>query len=74
MAKLLVPDDLWAVVAPLLPPERPRPKGGRPLIPDRAALTGILFVLRTGLPWEHLPAEMGGAAQGHACEARGIAA
>ena len=59
MAKLLVSDDLWAVIAPLLPPERPRPKGGRPLIPDRAALTGILFVLKTGLPWEYLPAEMG---------------
>ena len=59
MAKLLVPDDLWAVVAPLLPPEPPEPKGGRPRLPDRAALTGILFVLKTGLPWEYLPAEMG---------------
>jgi transposase len=59
MAKLLVPDDLWAVIAPLLPPARPRPKGGRPPVPDRAALTGILFVLKTGLPWEYLPAEMG---------------
>ena len=59
MAKTLVPDDLWAVLAPLLPPARPRPKGGRPPIPDRAALTGILFVLRTGLPWEYLPQEMG---------------
>ena len=59
MAKTLVSDDLWAVTAPLLPPARPRPKGGRPPIPDRAALTGILFVLRTGLPWEYLPQEMG---------------
>ena len=59
MAKAHVPDDLWAVIAPLLPPSRPRPKGGRPPIPDRAALTGILFVLRTGLPWEYLPQEMG---------------
>lgn len=55
MAQALFPDDLWAVIAPLLPPTRPRPKGGRPPIPDRAALTGILFVLRTGLPWEYLP-------------------
>lgn len=30
MAKPLVSDDLWAVVAPLLPPRPPRPKGGRP--------------------------------------------
>ena len=59
MAKPLVPDNLWAFIAPLLPPERPRPRGGRPPVPDRAALTGILFVLRTGLPWEYLPAEMG---------------
>lgn len=59
MAQALVPDALWAVIAPLLPPARPRPKGGRPPIPDRAALTGILFVLRTGLPWEYLPQEMG---------------
>lgn len=59
MAKLLVPDDLWAMIAPLLPPVRPKPKGGRPRVPDRAALSGILFVLRSGLPWEMLPAEMG---------------
>ena len=52
-------DELWAVVGPLLPLRPPRPKGGRPPIPDRQALTGILFVLRTGIPWEYLPAEMG---------------
>ena len=43
----------------MLPPEPSKPKGGRPRIPDRAALTGILFVLKTGLPWEYLPQEMG---------------
>ena len=59
MARPLVPDDLWAAIAPLLPPARPKPKGGRPPIPDRAALTGIVFVLKTGIPWEDLPAEMG---------------
>jgi transposase len=59
MARPLVPDDLWVAIAPLLPPARPKPKGGRPPIPDRAALTGIVFVLKTGLPWEYLPAEMG---------------
>ena len=59
MANLLVPDDLWAVIAPLLTAERPRPKGGRLSIPNRAALTSILFVLKIGLPWEYLPAEMG---------------
>ena len=59
MAKPLVSDDLWAAVAALLPPERPKPKGGRPRLADRAALTGILFVLVTGTPWERLPVEMG---------------
>lgn len=59
MATPLVSDDLWAVVAPLLPPEPPKPKGGRPRVPDRACLTGIVFVLKSGLPWEMLPQEMG---------------
>jgi transposase len=59
MAKPLVPDDLWAAIEPLLPLERPKLKGGRPRLPDRAVLTGILFVLKSGLPWEMLPAEMG---------------
>ena len=59
MAKPLVSDHLWAAIAPLLPPARPRPKGGRPPLPDRAALTGIIFVLKTGIQWEDLPAEMG---------------
>ena len=59
MAKALLPDDLWALIQPLLPAYRPSPKGGRPRIDDRAALTGILFVLKTGLPWEYLPRELG---------------
>jgi transposase len=46
MAKELLPDALWARIAPLLPPEPPKPKGGRPRVSDRAALTGILFVLK----------------------------
>src|SRR5919199_1777585 len=57
--KQLVSEELWATVEPLLPPEPPKPKGGRPRIPTRACLTGILFVLKTGLPWEYLPAELG---------------
>lgn len=55
----LLPDDLWAIVEPLLPAEPPKPKGGRPRVPDRAALTGIIFVLKSGIPWEMLPLEMG---------------
>src|SRR3712207_9390746 len=60
MAQALLPDDLWAVIEPLLPePHRPGPKGGRPLVENRPALTGIFFVLKSGLPWEMLPREMG---------------
>lgn len=59
MAKPLVTDELWTIIEPLLPPEPEKPKGGRPRIDNRAALTGILFVLRSGIPWEMLPKEMG---------------
>ena len=47
------------MVAPLLPPHPAHPRGGRPFMQHRAALTGILFVLKTGLPREYLPLEMG---------------
>lgn len=59
MAKPLLTDELWELVAPLLPPLTRSPKGGRPPIGNRAALTGILFVLKTGIAWEDLPQEMG---------------
>lgn len=59
MAKPILTNELWEVIEPLLPPERDKPKGGRPRVPNRAVLTGIIFVLRTGLPWELLPPEMG---------------
>lgn len=59
MAKQLVSDELWAAIEPLLPPEPPKPHEGRPRLDDRKALTGILFVLKSGIPWEMLPQEMG---------------
>ncbi len=60
MARPLVSDELWAVVEPLLPPKPAHPRGGHPFtVSDRAALTGIIFVLKTGIPWEDLPQEMG---------------
>jgi transposase len=52
-------DEIWAAVEPLVPPEPARPEGGRPRVPDRAALTGILFVLRHRIGWEMLPQELG---------------
>ena len=60
MTKPLLSDALWEVIAPHLPAAPPKPKGGRPRVPDRAALTGILFVLRSGIPWNRLlPKELG---------------
>jgi transposase len=55
MTNELVTDELWEVVEPLLPAQPPKPEGGRPRIDDRAALTGIIFVLKSGIPWEMLP-------------------
>ena len=59
MAKPILTDELWQRIEPLFPPHPPRPKGGRPPVADRTALTGILFVLRTGSQWEFLPKETG---------------
>jgi transposase len=62
-----VPDELWAAVRPLLPPERPKPKGGRPRVPDRVVLAGILYRLRTGCQWKALPGEF---SSGSTCHLR----
>src|SRR3712207_3429669 len=59
MTQTRVPDELWEAIEPLLPRERPKPKGGRPRVPDRSALGGIIFILRTGTPWSLLPKELG---------------
>lgn len=50
-----ISDELWAKIAPFIPPGKPHPLGcHNPRVPDRAALDGILFVLRTGCQWEAL--------------------
>ena len=59
MAVALLSDPLWDLVEPFLPIPARRPKGGRPRISDRACLTGILFVLRSGILWQMLPQELG---------------
>jgi transposase len=61
MAKPIISDQLWAKIEPLLPASKPRRSAnpGRKPISNRAALTGIVFVLKTGLRWRDLPAEMG---------------
>ena len=59
MARQLVSDQLWALVEPLLPKHKRSRKGGQPPVDNRVCLSGILFVLKTGLPWEDFPQEMG---------------
>jgi transposase len=62
MDKKLISDDLWEKIEPLLPKKPPEAihKGGRPkVLSERAVLTGVIFVLKTGIPWESLPQEMG---------------
>ena len=60
-AERLVSDELWKLVEPLVPPRPPIKHGrtGRPRVPDRAALAGIIFVPKTGISWNDLPAELG---------------
>ncbi len=71
MKKLLVEDKLWKRVEPLLPAPKPRRfrYSGRKPLDNRQALTGILFVLKTGLAWNDLPQEMG-CGSGVACWGR----
>lgn len=59
MKRPLVSDELWKAIEPLLPEHTPSPRGGRPRADERACLGGIIFVLRSGIPWEMLPQEMG---------------
>ena len=59
MAKPLLDDELWELIEPVLPPDIAKTKGGRPPLDNRRVLTGIVFVLKTGIPWEYLPHKHG---------------
>jgi len=60
-----VSDALWEQVAPYIPPTPPRPKGGRPRMPDRQAFAAIVYLLRTGIQWNALPRERGASSTVH---------
>lgn len=60
-----IPDRLWERIVPLLPPEMPKPKGGRPRAPARQCMDGIFYVLRTGCQWKALPRCFGPASTVH---------
>jgi len=60
MAKPILDEQLWSLIEPIIPKRKRRFRyPGRKAVSDRAALTGILFVLKTGIGWEYLPQEMG---------------
>ena len=61
MAKEVLADELWELIEPLLPKLKPRrfDHPGRKPLDRRRVVTGILFVLKSGIPWEMLPKEMG---------------
>jgi len=60
-----VPEGLWKRIEPLVPRERPKPRGGRPRVPDRMAMAGILYRVRTGCQWKALPPEFGSGSTCH---------
>ena len=60
-----IPDDLWDEIKVILPPEKPYKTIGRPVVPFRKVLDGILYVLRTGCQWKMLPKEYGSGSTCH---------
>lgn len=60
-----IPDDLWALIEPILPPDKPPGANGRPRVPNRTVLNGILYVLRTGCQWKMVPRQYGSGSTCH---------
>ena len=61
----MLSDEVWERVKAAIPPEAPKPKGGRPRMDDRKALNGIFYVLRTGCQWNALPRCLGASSTVH---------
>jgi transposase len=56
---LKISDELWDKIRIILPKEKPSKTIGRPIIPFRKVLDGILYILRTGCQWKMLPSGYG---------------
>lgn len=63
--EFLAPPELWEAVEKLLPPWPPRPRGGRPPMPDPKAFDAIFYILRTGIQWKALPRALGASSTVH---------
>ena len=63
--KYLLPDEVWERIKTAIPPEPPKPKGGRPRMDDRKALNAIFYILRTGIQWKALPRCLGASSTVH---------
>ena len=62
---LRIPDELWEKIRIILPKEKPSKTIGRPIVPFRKVLDGILYILRTGCQWKMLPSEYGSGSTCH---------
>jgi transposase len=60
-----VPDELWEEIVSVLPREKPENTVGRPIVPFRKVMDGILYILRTGCQWKMLPKEFGSGSTCH---------
>lgn len=54
-----VPDALWEMLETILAVYDPPKPTGRPRVDQRKALDGIIYRLRTGCQWNHLPEQFG---------------
>ncbi|MDN5868917.1 MAG: IS5 family transposase, partial [Candidatus Nitrosocosmicus sp.] len=63
----MIPDKLWDEFKMILPKEKPSKTVGRPIVPYRKVLDGIVYILRTGCQWKMLPREYG---SGSVCHRR----
>ena len=60
-----IPDELWDEIVSVLPKEKPENAVGRPIVPFRKVMDGIMYVLRTGCQWKMLPREYGSGSTCH---------